>query len=153
MRVFCLFLIVLCLACQREEEPPPRQIIIYETQQPQQLEPETITVVLVQEDKSPPRLVSAPVKDGQGDVNAGEINQDGLVFKYDEPLHENSQVWIETEAGRNLGWDIIVDGKTIELRPAGGDERLKRNAIYVVRLNVADVSGNGARERTIVFAT
>jgi len=153
MKIFCLFLIVLCLACQQEDDPSPPQIIIYETEQSQpQRESETITVVLVKEDKSPPQLMNASVNDAQEDVNVGKINQHGLVFEYNELLHKDSKVWIETEGGDNLGWNTIVHGKMIELLLVGNN-RLKRNAIYVVRLNVSDLSGNAARKRTIVFST
>ena len=100
-------------------------------------------------DRTPPRIVSGTVANGEIKVNPRPINAGGFRYDFDEPV--TGSIKLLDGSGIALNWIANVDARTARLTPFAGKKLLPESA-YSIEINVQDAAGNPSQIH-IVFVT
>ncbi len=109
----------------------------------------TLTFTLTAPDTTAPMLSSSTPADGATNVDPDDINNSGIMLKFDEII-SNAELMLSRD-GDDLGWISSVEGDTVTLNPAPANPLVNETA-YMVSGSVEDASGNMA-DVSISFTT
>ncbi len=109
----------------------------------------TLTFTLTAPDTTPPSLSSSTPADGATNVDPDEINNSGIMLKFNEII--SNAVLMLSRDGDDLGWISSGEGDTVMLNPAPANPLVNETA-YMVSGSVEDASGNMA-DVSISFTT
>lgn len=90
-------------------------------------------------DRLPPRILSAPVSNGDIDVDYALLNKSGIHFTFSDVI--SGSILITDNSGRNLDWASAVGGSSAIIVPTVGSE-LESSSTYFIHLNVVDADSN-----------
>ena len=104
--------------------------------------------VVIKADRTPPRIVSGTVSNGEDQVNATAINVGGMRFDFDESV--TGSIKLVNNSGINLNWVANVSGRAAILTPGAG-RKLGFESTYFIEIDVWDAAGNPSQIRIIFF--
>lgn len=103
---------------------------------------------VIKADRTPPRIVSGTVSNGEDKVNATAINVGGMRFDFDESV--TGSIKLVDNSGINLNWIANVSGRAAILTPGAG-RKLGFESTYFIEIDVRDAAGNPSQIRIIFF--
>ena len=113
----------------------------------------TFTYTVIEPDTEAPSITGGTVKDGDTDVDAGEINSRGLI-EIDFSEEVTGTIALQTEDGDDVGWVGKVESNQATLKLVQGKELGNEIAsvTYVIVGKVEDAAGNET-DINITFTT
>ncbi|RKU38998.1 hypothetical protein C6496_03665 [Candidatus Poribacteria bacterium] len=110
----------------------------------------TLIYIVIVPDVEPPVVTGGTLKDGDKDVDADFLNNDGIIeITFNEEVAGN--IALQTEGGDDVGWLGWVGGNKAKLELVKGKD-IHNKITYVIKCKVADAAGNEA-EISITFVT
>ena len=99
-------------------------------------------------DRTPPKIVSGTVANGEDKVNPGSINAGGFRYDFDEPV--TGIIKLVDNSGIDLNWIANVAGQTATLTAIAGQE-LRLESTYFIEIDVRDAAGNPSQIGIVFF--
>ncbi len=99
-------------------------------------------------DRTPPKLTSGTIVDGEIQVDPGPINAGGFRYDFDESV--TGSIRLLDNFGADLNWVASVDGWAAMLVPAAGQPLLPEST-YFIEIDVQDSAGNLSQIRIVFF--
>ena len=99
-------------------------------------------------DRTPPKIVSGTVANGEDKVNPGSINAGGFRYDFDEPV--TGIIKLVDNSGIDLNWIANVAGRTVTLTAIAGQE-LRLESTYFIEIDVRDAAGNPSQIGIVFF--
>ena len=99
-------------------------------------------------DRTPPKIVSGTVANGEDKVNPGSINAGGFRYDFDEPV--TGIIKLVDNSGIDLNWIANVAGRTATLTAIAGQE-LRLESTYFIEIDVRDAAGNPSQIGIVFF--
>ena len=104
--------------------------------------------VVIEPDRTPPKIVGGTVANGEDKVNPIAINVGGMRFDFDESV--TGSIKLLDGSGINLNWIASVGGRAATLIP-GARQPLRFESTYFIEIDVRDTAGNPSQIRIIFF--
>ena len=86
---------------------------------------------------SEPSITTGSVFDGDADVDPDPLNRDGIRYDFDEPVI-GLKTKLLTEAGEDLGWEVVWNDQTVIFRPGANGKLLENGRRYMIQIVVAE---------------